>query len=124
MSERLEWLLMQLGQPKLEFGVDTTRWPEPLRARFLEFGPDAALVEYLERVRANRAGWWRTRAQRLVRLLVSDYDANAMLGLYPMHLLSTKQAALLLARPRGGRLLDVGAGSGDVTRELTPLFDQ
>src|SRR5512145_3463579 len=101
-----------------------TRWPELLKARFLEFGPDAALVDYLERVRVNRAGWWRTRAQRLVRLLVSDYDANALLGLYPMHLLSTEQAARLLSRSRGGRPLDIGAGSGDVTAKLTPLFER
>jgi hypothetical protein len=55
--------------------------------------------------------------------MLSDYDANALLDFYAMHLLSTAQWHALLGPHAHGRLLDVGAGSGDVTASLAPLFD-
>jgi SAM-dependent methyltransferase len=67
----------------------------------------------------------------LLRSYFSDFDVNGMLGIYPMHVLSTEQWRFLLEaaavapydEPRG-RLLDVGAGSGDVTVQLAPLFER
>lgn len=53
---------------------------------------------------------------------MSDFDANGVLGMYPMHLATTAQWRDLLGDTPRGRLLDVGAGSGDVTSELAPLF--
>jgi hypothetical protein len=122
-AKELARLLDRLGQPALEYGVNMARWPDSMKTRFVELGPDQALFDYLERVSATRASPGRTRLQRLMRLALSDYDANALLEMYPMHLLSTAQAGELLGRPRGGRLLDVGAGSGDVTAALQPLFE-
>ncbi|HMA94227.1 MAG TPA: methyltransferase domain-containing protein [Polyangiaceae bacterium] len=120
---RLTGLLESLGQPGLEYSVNMVRWPATMKSGFVELGPDDALVAYLERILAGRASTGKTRLQRLLRWLVSDYDANAVLRMYPMHLLSTSQAEQLLGRGRGGRLLDIGAGSGDVTQSLAPLFD-
>lgn len=120
----LKVLLESLGQPELTYGVNVARWPLALRQVFVESCPDRPLVEYLTRVLASRASSGRTRLQRALRLVLSDYDANALLDMYPMHLLSTAQAEVLLDRPRGGRLLDIGAGSGDVTAALAPLFDE
>lgn len=93
-----------------------------MRARFFECGPDSDLVDYLARVRQQRASRTRTLAQRVLRLAMSDFDANALLGMYPMHLFGPTQARLLLGPSCGGSLLDIGAGSGDVTRALQPLF--
>lgn len=73
----------------------------------------------------TRAAYW---AHRALTLVLSDFDANALLRMYPVFLLSTPQAMQLLhaARPGGlgpARLLDIGAGSGDVTTRLAPLFE-
>jgi SAM-dependent methyltransferase len=58
-----------------------------------------------------------------LRGVLSDFDINGLLNTYPMHVLGTEQWRHLLPNA-GGRLLDVGAGNGDVTRALAPLFDE
>jgi SAM-dependent methyltransferase len=55
---------------------------------------------------------------------LSDFDANALTGMYRMHLLPPSAWRSLLGARGGGRLLDVGAGSGDVTSALAPCFDE
>eukprot|EP01083_Nonionella_stella_P066627 175635_1 len=55
----------------------------------------------------------------------SNTDINGWLGVGKMHLLSTEQCRLLLGVPEGERirsLLDVGAGDGEVTKQMAPLF--
>ena len=84
--------------------------------------PDAALAAFLEKAERLRPGRLRTGLQRWLSGLVSDFDANALLGMYPMHLLSTQQWRTLLGSTEDLRLLDVGAGSGDVSLALAPLF--
>jgi SAM-dependent methyltransferase len=123
-SDKLLGLLESLGQPRLEYAVNMARWPDAMRRSFVELGPDAALVEYLERVLRQRASRGRTLLQRTLRLAMSDFNANALLHMYPMHLFGTGQAEQLLGRSRRGSLLDIGAGSGDVTAVLQPLFDR
>lgn len=122
-AAELAGLLDQLGQPELRYAVNVARWPNWMKRVFIQFGPDDALVRYLRVIGKTRASRMRTLMQRAVRLVLSDYDANALLRMYPMHLMSTAQAAALLERSPGGRLLDIGAGSGDVTSALGPLFD-
>lgn len=85
---------------------------------------EAFLARTLQRQHTRAAAW----AHRTLTLLLSDFDANAVLGMYPVFLLSTPQALRLLtaARPEGvsgARLLDIGAGSGDVTTRLAPLVE-
>ncbi len=53
---------------------------------------------------------------------MSDFDVNGLLRMYAMHLLDTSQWQQLLGPPSQRRLVDVGAGSGDVTATLAPLF--
>lgn len=72
----------------------------------------------------GRHGRFRTYAQRVARLYLSDFDANALTGMYRMMLLPEHAFQSLLGERGGGRLLDVGAGSGDVTAALSSCFDE
>lgn len=100
----------------------------PLAERFipshLDAEGEAFLAAALRRQHTRAAAWFH----RALTLVLSDFDANGLLGMYPVFLLSTPQAQQLLsaARPDGvaqARLLDIGAGSGDVTTRLAPLVD-
>lgn len=109
----------------LEYGVPESALAPGVSA--LELRADPATKTYLNRASQVRAGWFRTAAQRSLRAYISDYDANALLKMYPMFLLSTAQLGLLLdlgPEHRVPRCLDVGAGSGDVTQQLEPLCER
>ena len=85
---------------------------------------EAFLVAALKR-NHSRWGYW---AHRALTLMMSDFDANALLGMYPVFLLSTPEALRLLEVARRGGVndaswLDIGAGSGDVTTRVAPLAD-
>ena len=62
--------------------------------------------------------------RRLLRPALSDFALNGLFGTYPLYLLSTAHWQALLGRDAGGRLLDIGAAGGDVTRQLAPLYDE
>ena len=117
----------QIAGLKLEYGCRLERLPAPLRDRFVQLGRDAALNAYFERAGRERHGRFVTGVHRVLRGYLSDFDINGLLNIYPMHVLGTEQWSYLLEqapleRPEGARLLDVGAGSGDVTHALAPLF--
>lgn len=57
-----------------------------------------------------------------LRRVMSDFDADGLLGTYPMALFGEVSWEDLVGE--GGRLLDVGAGSGDVTVHASRLFDE
>jgi SAM-dependent methyltransferase len=92
--------------------------------RFVELPMDAEWLNEVAALTKSRHGALRTYAQRLARLYLSDFDANALTGMYRMQLLPTGAWRRLLGERSGGRLLDVGAGSGDVTAALAPCFDE
>ena len=100
--------------------------PESLRDRFVQLGRDRALHDYLLRARRARHGKFMTALHHSLRAYLSDFDINGVLGTYPMHVLGQEQWHFLLEplMPLGVKstLLDVGAGSGDVTQALAPLF--
>ena len=117
---------------------DETRWGVPLRyaadlvrleelaQSFIASHLDTEGEAFLATVLKKNYRMWGLRAHRLLSLFMSDFDVNAVLGVYPVFLLSTPQALTLLERASGGklaetRLLDIGAGSGDVTTRLAPL---
>jgi len=52
----------------------------------------------------------------------SKTDVNGFLGRGSMHVISTAQAKILLGGLSNGSLLDIGAGDGNVTQNLAPLF--
>jgi SAM-dependent methyltransferase len=59
----------------------------------------------------------------VLRRFATDWDADGWLGMHPLHVLGTSSWRALLGE-RGGVLLDVGAGRGDVTSTLAPLFER
>src|SRR5689334_20234323 len=105
----------------LRYVANRERLGAQLGARFLELGRDDATADFIERSRKLRHGRARTWLQRVTRLWMSDFDANGLLDMYPMHLASTEQWRRLLGDQPIASLLDVGAGSGAVTRTLIPL---
>lgn len=94
-----------------------------LAGRFVQLGVDQSLAEYTARARRRRHGRVVTWLHRSLRGLLSDFDINGLLDTYPMHVLGSDQWRHLLP-DANGRLLDVGAGNGDVTAALAPLFDE
>ncbi len=114
---------------ELRYGCQLERLPKALRARFLQLGRDSSLDEYLERAERARHGGLMTALHRMLRGYLSDFEINGLLGTYPMHVLGTRQWQFLLdsasaegGLPTSARLLDVGAGNGDVSVQLAPLF--
>jgi SAM-dependent methyltransferase len=93
-------------------------------ASFRELPVDAEWQSEVDALQRGRHGRLRTYAQRLARMYLSDFDANALTGMYRMLLLPTGAWHSMLQGHGGGRLLDVGAGSGDVTAALAGCFDQ
>jgi len=107
---------------RLVTSCERARLAPALASRFVEVERDAELLGAVARLATLRHGALKTVAQRALCHYLSDFDANAWLGMYPMHLLGTGHWRRLLGDAARGRLLDVGAGSGDVTAELAPLF--
>jgi len=113
---------MVSGEPKLVTRVQGARLGA-LAPYFLELPVDTEWRAAVAALTQARHGRLRTYAQRLARLYLSDFDANALTGMYRMLLLPPSAWRHLLEGHSGGRLLDVGAGSGDVTTALAPCFD-
>lgn len=107
----------------LRYDCDLSRLAPSVRDRFVQLGPDQSLADYFQRARRQRHGRLVTWLHRSLRGIFSDFDINGLLGTYPMHVLGREQWAHLLPDAKG-RLLDVGAGNGDVTDALAPLFDE
>lgn len=113
---------METGIARLVTSADKKKLGN-FRERFVELPMDAEWLNEVAALAKSRHGTLRTYAQRFARLYLSDFDANALTGMYRMQLLPTGAWRRLLGEC-GGRLLDVGAGSGDVTSALAPCFDE
>ena len=98
---------------------DLEALPAPLAARFDPLPPDPE-VDALAARRPH--GALREGARRILRRVMSDFDADGLLGTCPMALLGPRSWEALAGDKRGGRLLDVGAGSGDITLHARSLF--
>jgi len=101
------------------YDCERARLPASLADAFITLAPDDATQAFLARPPHGRIA---TVARRALGNVLSDYDANALLDFYALHLLSTAQWRTLLGPYARGALLDVGAGAGDVTAQLAPLF--
>lgn len=117
---------------KLRYGADLALLAAA-GAPFTQLTVDEHTADYILASEQFRHGALMTWLHRLMRGFWSDFDINGMLGTYPMHVLSTPQwrtllnsadapCAALLSDPASAHLLDIGAGRGDATGELAPLF--
>ncbi len=104
----------------LRYDCDLQQLTPALAGAFVSLAADENTRAFFSRPPHGALG---TLVRGLLGHVISDYDANALLDFYPMFLLSTAQWRALLGERATGRLLDIGAGSGDVTAELAPLFD-
>jgi SAM-dependent methyltransferase len=109
---------------KLRYGADVAALSPQLAQRFVPLERSAETDAFLSAAARGRHSVWRTRAQRILRQFVSDFDANGLLNMYPLFLAGTEHWRLLLGQEPVARLLDVGAGSGNVTRTLVPCAKQ
>jgi len=107
----------------LYYDADVAALSPRLRDRFVKLSRDAATDAFLAQAGRGRHSWWRSQLHRLFRQFMSDFDANGLLDMYPLFVASTEHWRLLLGPERVARLLDVGAGSGNVTRTLLPLAE-
>lgn len=107
----------------LRYDVDVAALSPLLCERFVPLSRDAATDAFLERAAAGRHPWWKTQLHRLLRQFMSDFDTNGLLDMYPLFVASREHWQALLGSAKVPRLLDVGAGSGDVTRTLEPLAE-
>lgn len=109
---------------RLRYDADVAALSPRLRAAFVRLSRDAGTEAFLAEAEVGRHAWARTRLHRMLRFFVSDFDANGVLGMYALHVASTEQWRTLLGPERIERVLDIGAGSGGVTRRLLPLAEQ
>jgi SAM-dependent methyltransferase len=111
----------------LRYACDRARLGGGLGERFMPLSFDRDAEAFVQAALAAPHGRLATSSYGLLRKLLSDYDAYGLLGMYPMHLCSAAQFRALLpfdadgAGPGARRLLDVGAGSGAITRAAAEL---
>mmetsp|Transcript_4730 Transcript_4730/g.13793 ORF Transcript_4730/g.13793 Transcript_4730/m.13793 type:complete len:305 (-) Transcript_4730:38-952(-) len=111
----------------LQHGCRRELLAEEARDLFLDVGGGAASGGFLRACVEARGALQFSKdvLAHLLRRRLSLTDANALVGRGKMFVLSTEQAMRLFGGRRpGGLLLDVGAGAGDVTAELAPMFDE
>ena len=108
---------------KLRYAADVAALSPRLGERFVPLARDAGTSAFLAEAERGRHRWLKTRLHRVLRQFMSDFDANGLLDMYPLFLASTEHWRKLLGQQRVRRWLDVGAGSGKVTRTLLPLAE-
>lgn len=101
--------------------VDLGALSPELGSAYFEAPEDPQTAAWLASTRPH--GWLATQTQRIARRFASDFEVNARLGMYSLHLGGTATYRALLGPEHGlGTLLDVGAGTGEVTAMMAPLF--
>jgi SAM-dependent methyltransferase len=106
--------------PALRYSIDRAAIGPSLADAVVVLDADDETLAFVAAELARPARRLRWLAHSFLRGVFTDYDVNGLLGTYRLFLLSSAQWATLV--DGGGRLLDVGAGSGDVTARMAPLF--
>lgn len=108
-----------------EYGWRPRDWPERLVQKFHPLALDEGSRAFIDNAFAAPHGKLSSVARAVAGKFVNLYDANGLVGTHSMHVLSEGHwRALLGEAHQGGRLLDIGAGDGEVTKRAKPLFDE
>jgi SAM-dependent methyltransferase len=108
---------------RLEYDLSLDSLAEAARKRFVPMSVSEETKTFIEGCLEAKHGSVKTGLHRALSLVMSDFDVNALLGMYPMHLLDAEGLQRLVGdSPR--RVLDVGAGNGDVTQVLAKLAEE
>jgi len=111
---------------EFRYGCEVSQLAPAVAQRWLQLELAPAGRDFVESCFAAPHGAITGALHSWLRLFLSDFDVNGLLGTHPLFLLDTEQWARLLNRDRDGlgSLLDIGAGNGDVTSTLAPLFTE
>lgn len=115
---------MRPADAAFAYDCDVTQLPPRLAERFLQLEVDDETRAFADAAGRRRHGRAMAFLHGALGTLLSDFDVNALLGTYPLFLLSAEQWTRLLGPQRQPRLLDVGAGCGDVTARLATRAEQ
>ena len=112
-------------QSYLNYACETAKLLPHIRPCFVQLSANLRTLEFLRSnpPHSSLQCWMRS----VMGIWMSNTNANTYLGMYKMHVLDTAQIRQLLGIPLGSRLgslLDIGAGDGNVTLELSPLFNE
>jgi SAM-dependent methyltransferase len=110
-------------QQSLVYSCNTAKLHPAIRPCFVELSANLKTLDFLRHNQPHTTFkcWMRS----VLGIFLSNTNANTLLDMYKMHVLDTANARRLLDIPLGdtlGSLLDIGAGDGNVTKELCPLF--
>ncbi|OQS02432.1 xanthine dehydrogenase [Thraustotheca clavata] len=114
-----------LGLPRLIYGVNLDRVGDDLKTKFVPLDCDEETDEFLSS--CQDTSLFRTIASRFLNIFYSVTDTNGMLGRGQMFVFSSAQARQVFSFPNdkcGGKLLDIGAGDGNVTERLASFVDE
>ncbi len=110
---------------ELRYSIGKEQLPKALRSVVVPFEQDEALTSFLADCQERPHTALDMTRLFCLSLCTDPYNAHAVLGLYPMHLLSAQQWETLVPKHlHGGRLLDIGAGQGFVTEHARALFSE
>jgi len=102
----------------LAYDCSTDRLPEHLAKVFVRLDHDRETQEWIADSQKRPHGFFAIGAWKLLRTLMSDFDANGMLGTHDMFVLSTAHWQVLLESDSALSVLDIGAGDGAVTEKI------
>lgn len=114
--------------PVLMYSIDKTVLPPSLASKVQELPLDDLETEqFLQSAKSNNfreSNLFFEVIASVLHLFYSRTDTNAMLGRGKMFVISSQQARQLLKqRIVGDTLLDVGAGDGSITHQISPLVN-
>ncbi|MEZ4329582.1 MAG: methyltransferase domain-containing protein [Polyangiales bacterium] len=102
----------------MRYALDAQRLGPALAAKAVWLDADPSTRAWIDHALANPHSGWAVAARGALAKVMSDYDANGILGTHDMRVLGQAQWRTLLGERLRGRVLDVGAGDGHVTAEL------
>lgn len=108
---------------RLSYGVDDALLG-PFASLFTRLHADRNTKAWIDSAFESPVSGMQVMARNIALKVMSDYDANGLVGSHDMRVLGTEQWQTLLGHTKSQRLLDVGAGDGLVTDLMKPLFHE